>query len=155
MGNVLCQLLLQTRLFGFLCYVIDRNLETAVLKDDAFQCKDSATLLDFLRHPLHFLVVLPFVLGNELGNRFQLGYGKDFFHVAEVLVGNEVDILLEQQVDKNFFFLFGKYAQSFVRNLKVGNQFLAFDVKRFFGAVQPMINLDDVGRDFSQFILRK
>ena len=112
--DVLGQLFLQACLLGFLGNIVDGNLEAVVLKNDTFQSEDTSVFLDVHGCPSHFLAVLPLVLGDEAGDRGKFGHGKDFLHLAEVLVGNEVDVLLEQQVDQYFFFVLGKYSQSFV-----------------------------------------
>ena len=148
---------LQTYLLFFLRDVIDRNLEAGVLKDDPFHDKGASVFVDCDGHTLFVFSprALLLVLVDEMNDVFQFADGEYFLCRFQVRVRNQVTVLSKEVVDQNLFFVFGEYAQPFMRNLKMGNQFLAFDVECLFRFVQTLVYLDDVLRNLSQLIMRK
>ena len=94
-------------------------------------------------------------LADEVGNLLELTDGEYLFCGLQVRVGNEVAVLGEKVIDKNFLLVFGEHSQSFTGGLQMGDKLFAFNVQRFFSFTQASVYLYDVLGNLAELIVRK
>ena len=94
-------------------------------------------------------------LADEVGNLLELTDGEYLFCGLQVRVRNEVAVLGEKVIDKNFLLVFGEHSQSFTGGLQMGDKLFAFNVQRFFSFTQASVYLYDVLGNLAELIVRK